>query len=188
MPIPNNNAPAGKLVSIPEDELKAILAVNKMLLAQFESGGDSSQTRKKVKDHKVTICFVNGHPVVGMVDQSRGGTKEYIYELPNPRKPGDMISYVDLILDGVDEPLKKVNFVQFLNEAERQELLYTDVKDEPWEISQGTTEATEVKDYHMEGSGNRVSLDVTGKHRTFKVILSEGRELWITEDAVNMTK
>ena len=160
--------------------VNAILATNQTYVEALKKenaelkeamGGQGLRVLKRVTERKVRIMFIDNRAVVGYKNRGADHKPIYIYEKPDPNNSKEMISYVDLLLDGMkegDKPLS-VPFKQFREEGIAVECRVSEVEEKEWTINQGTVRRREVEEYSMVDTDTEVPLDIVGKARFFTV-------------------
>jgi len=186
-------------VTIPKSQLEAILADNQGLknqmtglmeavqsLTRAQQENSGPRVLKKIKDRKVRVMFVDGKAVIGFVNRGTESKPLYAYEKVDPNDKNNRLLFIDLILQGKEEPVT-VNYNEFLREGESIECVIKNKEENPWSIEQGSTRQKSVEEYSMVETDVTVPLEVTGVNTTFTVVIpTTGEELVIDERYVNM--
>lgn len=184
-------------VSMTTGELKALMTQMSTLTKQVTeltakkadtpTGGARARREDKSSDH--TIMFIDGKPVVGMVNKGTTNSPVKLYDIPDPLDKNKSIMGVDLqikdLKSGEVEVIAGLNFLEFIQEGERRKCAVIRPIERKWYLDEGTVEQQEVKEYSMEGKGVDVNLEVTGVERLY-VMDIDGEEVEIHEDYVNM--
>lgn len=180
-----------KTILIKQSELAELLEMNRQLMAKIQKESMPTVVTKAIKERKVTIMFIGDKAVTGYVNKGIERRPSFIYDSIDPKDPKERILYVDLILNGDVKNPVKVNYLEFLQEADRQELLVKKINEEPWIQDTGkSVEAQEVKEgeWSPTSLGMRVPLVVEGKTRSFVVAMPDGTEREFDERYVNISK
>ncbi len=186
-----------EVLSISKDELQAML--NDAAERGAQMAKDSGQTglvRKAVKEHFASLRFIDGRAVVGFANKGTENRPQYVYTIQDPKNPKENIEMVELILEGMKESeAMPVNFIEFLSETPRVRCKIVKKTEEPWEITQGTTERTTVPEgsYEVSYQGYRVPVSIEGKTTVFTLEIpgsesadGKARTLDVHEDYVNI--
>lgn len=181
-------------VTIGASELRELLDSNRKLMQKVDAL--SSETaeemptllRKEVEEKTVRVAFIDGKPVIGYKNRGTETRPQYAYERPDPENPKEMILYIDVLLDGVDEA-QPIRYKELMNEAEHTPCKVLKTESKPWEVLQGTVEAMQLPEgdkYRMESKGYKTPVGATGVTRTYTVQLPDGKELKISDQYVNI--
>jgi len=181
-------------IEISKDKLEAVLDQNKELMEmnrKFQELLNNKEEQKgvmraeEIPESTVRIMFVDGKPVKGFANR---GTKErplYVYEKRDADNPQERVLFVDILLEGKDEPIP-VNYNELFREGLREECPVIDTKNKEWKIVQGEASKKVIKDYTMTETGVVIPMEVRGTSRIFTVKLPNGKEMDIHENYVNM--
>lgn len=187
-----NDEEKGKMVSISEADFKELLRQNAEMISALKQNGSNfvGVRRNPTKERNVSVLCIDGKPVIGYVN--RGGDENrptFIYEGPNPDDPKDRILFVDVILKGMDKAVK-LNYVDFLREAERKICKVLKTEEKPWSVEQGEVEVTEQPDgeYYTRGTGIYVPAGTKGVTRFYTVEMPDHSELTLHERYVNIAR
>lgn len=179
------------------DELMTSLRSMREFIANSSAGAataaDTVTERNRRRDRIVTVMFVNNKPVVGLANVGSAEEPVRVYELPDATDPRKMVLYVDLLLlndDGSTERVKKVPFMDFLQNGTRRECKVVKIDKKEWEMDFGTTEQKRVEgdEYKMKEMGTEVDVIVTGVDMVYKVEIAEGRVIDLAEEYINMAR
>lgn len=177
-------------IEINKSELAELIALNKKLLARV--GEERAPKAKAVKEHTVSICFVNDKPVIGYANKGTASRPTYVYALRDINDPKREVLYVDLLLHGQKEPIKQVSYNDFVRDAEVHHCIILETHKDEWVYETGVTGKKVIKDEdwrsYMEETGEVVPLEVRGVKRTFTVQLPDGSKMDIDENYVNIKR
>lgn len=182
------------MADIPDAELKELLSgmaeMRKQLAAlQEQNGIGSPRILRKVTQSKVNLRRVDGKVVIGFRNRGTEQAPVYVYEKVDPNDKNNKIAYVDIILEGMasEADAYPVEFVEFLNEAERVLCLVKEVKQSEVIEEQGSVKKKEVDEYSTVELDYEVPLEViTIKRRLIVTLPDSGREVEVDERYVNM--
>ena len=182
-----------KKIEVDESTLKKIVEQNAAMASELAAlrndvdaqGAHPGVTLKKVLERTVRVTFVDGHAVIGFVNKGSETQKIYVVAEPDPNDRNKELLFVELILQGVDAPVR-VNYNNFLKQAERRACKVKDVKKSVWTIDQGTVRQKVMDGFSLVETDLIVPLEVTGETRTYEVEIAPGTNLLINEAYVNM--
>jgi len=178
-----------KTITIKESELRALIEQVQAQTNQKTDVEETGKTRRRVRERNVTIMFVDGKAVIGMVNHGTEDEPRKLYEHPDPNDSTRRVLYADLIIKdpatGKTETIKRVNWLEFLREGARQECRVIKTRNEEWIIDQGTVLKKEVKEYRTVELDTEVPVDIEGTTRHYIVDI-DGKGLEVHEDYVNM--
>lgn len=187
---PEKKPDGNEMVSVSKFELAEIIRLNKELMERGSTGNPLNRPKEtKVTDRTVTVMFVDEKPVIGYVNKGSAQRPIYIYEKQDPVRPTEYIAYVDVVLLGVDKP-KTLNYVEFLQQADRTDCKILKKEEKEWTISQGTTVGRRFVEgtYHMVDTDALVPVEIKGKTSVFTVELPDKSSTEIHERYVNISK
>lgn len=172
-------------------ELQAMLAqaVKDGLKAAGVEEGGTSRTLRRITERRVEVRLIDNHVVLAFKNRGSEERPVYIYEVPDPKNPKEMVSMVDLIIEGSEQEPMAVNYSEFRREGERVQCKVLRTEEKEWTITQGVVKRKEVEEYAMVELDYDVPLDVVGKARFFTVELPAGygsRQVLIHENYVNI--
>lgn len=184
--MPENKEKKDEMVQVSRVELAQILEMNRRLTAQV---GEPTPKPREIKDRKVVIFFINNEPVIGYVNKGSPNRPVYIYEKPDPNRPGEYLPYVDVLCRNTKDPVK-LNYLEFLQESDRQECKILKTEWTEWTENQGRVQgrAFEEGTYNMSETGTIVPVEVKGKTAVFTVQLPDGSQLDIHERYCNINR
>jgi hypothetical protein len=177
-----------KMVTVKASELATIIEMNRKLMEK-ENGAPIEKPRE-VKDRNVTVFFIDNEPVIGYVNNGSESRPAYIYEKPDPIRAGEYLPFIDVITRNHTEKPYKLNYLEFLREADRKECKVVKTDLEEWTVVQGRTRARTYEEgsYNMTENGTMVPVEVKGKTAVFTVELPDGTQCQIHERYVNINK
>lgn len=185
------------IVQIKQSELKAIMSTINELRSLVTAGNanvapaNETITRKR-RESNVSIMFLDGLPVIGMANRGTDEEPVRLYEEVDPKDPRKYVMYADLIVlkaDDSTEVIKKVPFLNFIQQGERKECPVVKILKKEWEINYGVTERQTLGEdkYRMEGTGVDADLVVEGVDMVYRVNVG-GREIELSQEYVNMAR
>lgn len=179
-------------VTVPKSEFMSIVEnMNKMQseIASLKANNNSGKPVKVAGGQTVTISYVNGKPVVGYGNHGSSDKPQYIYEAPNPMRPNEYLLYVDVIIQGVEKPIKLL-YNEFMEQAEHHVCTVVSVRKMPWVVTgdEVTKKVVGESEYATTDTGIIVPMEVKGETRFFKVKLPDGSELELHERYVNINR
>lgn len=159
-------------ITISKAELQAMISEGiKSGIAGLSEGGNSRILRR-VTDRTVEVRMVDDRVVIGYVNKGSDTKPLYIYDKPDPNRPGSMIQFVDLVLEGMkNEESFSIAYTEFLKETERVKAKVVKTEEKEWVLNQGVVKKREVEEYSSIELDFDVPLDVVGKTVTFTVKL-----------------
>lgn len=201
--MPNNPTNNGEQAMFNVAEIQALVQQVASLTAQIKANTDDKADQeiedgklkvRGAKQRNVTVMFVEGKPVVGMANVGTEQTPVKVYEVPDPRDPTKRYLCVDLIVKNLEtgalETIKKMNFLEFLQQGDRRNCPVIKTRGEEWVIEQGRTLKRELEGdkYRMKELDIEVNLDIEGTDNHYIVDIGGGKQVEIYQDYVNMTK
>lgn len=148
---------------------------------------------RPVNNRTVTIMFIDGQPIVGIENVGTDQMPVKLYEVADPFDKDKRILTANLqVLDTATnevKTIKGVNFLEFIQQAERRECDILKMTGEQWVIEQGTTmkRVLEGDKYQMKDLGIEVPLAIEGTDYEYVVDI-DGKPVTIHQDYVNMAK
>lgn len=111
-----------KKIEVEEGLLRELIQSNKELKAEVDKLSSNAvvntpQVRKKTKDKVFKIRKWNGKIVVGYENVGTENRPIYVYRVYDEQARKE-VEYVNLLLLGEKEPVKKINYINFLRDAE----------------------------------------------------------------------
>ncbi len=189
------------VVQLKQSELQALMKsiadLRGMVAASTANAGPASEgtvKTRRVRESVVSIMFLDGRPVIGMDNRGTEEEPVRLYEEVDPKDPRKYIMYADLIVleaDGETERVvKKVPFLNFIQQGERRECRVAKISKKEWEMNFGTTERRELKndEYDMQGTGQDTDLIVEGVDMVYHVEIGGGEVIELSQEYVNMAR
>ena len=188
---------ADENVTIKATEMKALMEqmstlskeVSRLTAGNADITKSKSRAKRTKEEPDMTIMFIDDKPVVGMVNKGSELNPVKVYEAPDPLDKDKRILKVDLqVLNQKTDTVEVIaglNFLDFMQEGERQECKVIKIIERKWYLDEGTVEQQEVKEYSMQGKGVDVTLEVAGVEYIYLMNIG-GKEVEIHEDYVNM--
>lgn len=186
-------------VTLKQSELTAIMQNIKDLQMQVAQGaagkadideGTGKMRLRATKERKVTVLFVNGKPLIGIKNMGSEAQPMKVYDEVDPHNNQKRILVAHVQLQNLETgaiTTEKVNWVEFIRNAEKRELRVLKTNEEAWEIEQGVVRKKEVDGYSTVELDVEVPLIVEGTVRVFVVDVN-GTAINIHEDYVNIAK
>jgi hypothetical protein len=193
-PIEPKEPKGDKKIEVSEGLLRKLIASNKELQNKVDkldsnavaTGPNGVQVRRKATVFKPTMSKWDGHIFLAYENMGTEKRPLYVYNVYDEKERKN-IQYVNLILDGVDKPVK-VDYLTFLRDRERiivtkiSESKKQDVKEDGYIPKKEMAE----NGYGMFETMVMVPVEVTTDHFTYVVKLPEdegGKELEVDEQA-----
>lgn len=151
-----------------------------------ESRKDAGQDKRSIM-HVRTWKGIDqeDHIVVGFVNKTNmKGKFQSTYKIIDPMNPSQTVEVIDLMLDN-GEIIEKVNYLQFMQNAELMPARKVSEEITPHETIQGTTKITQYNEYQKVDTGEEVDVVVKSESRVLTLELDNGKVIEIDEKYVN---
>lgn len=147
-----------------------------------------SNILKRVNERIISLRVWEGKLVIGFKNVSEyKGKEKFVYSRPDPNNPKEQIEFVQLILDGADEPVE-VQYVPFLQGADSTSFKVEEIKRTPIEIDLGYIDKKILDNdgYNMVSTNVLVPNIVTQEKLAYVIRKEDGTLATVPEQIINM--